>query len=371
MEIERIRVFRADLHLRDAYEHSSAILTTLEQVYLQIVSRDGLTGFAEVRGNCPYVTHESRRDIQNALRDEFVPLLERKGSADPEAVIALANKHIASHGARTLIDVALHDLSARSSGLAVCDYLGTRVRDEVMSFYTVGFAGLRETKRRTKAGADAGYRLFKVRVGMGEFSKDRERIQLIREIVPDKEIGIDANGAWGVQEAIDNINGLSAYSLAFVEQPVECDNFEGLKRVRENVDAPIMADESLMSIASLERLISEKAVDMVNIKVLKAGGLINTAKLIKMATAYGIPFLFGSMTTGRLDAAATLHAQCSIGANATYCSSGGFYEVVDDPTVGLEIREGRVSLPSGSGLGVSVDHGLLREEFTVSITRCK
>jgi len=367
LKIAKIDVFTADLHLKSVYQHSAARLDKYEQVYLKLTSVDGLAGYAEVRGNCPYVTHEVRKDILEALSEEFTPIIKKNKSASIEDIIDLVNKNISSYGAKTLIDVTFHDISAKLKNLPLCEYLGTKELEEIMGYCGVPFSDLEETASKVQKGLETGYKLFKVRVGVKDFKRDLERVELVRELASNKDIAIDANRAWEVQEAIAKINELSTYNLAFAEQPIEHGDLQGLRTVKESVDVPIMADESLMSIDSLERLLAEEAVDMLNVKVLKAGGLNNVSKIIEKADANAIPFLFGSMSTGMLDAAATLHAQCSIGSNAKYFSGGGFNEVIDDPTSGLEEEDGKIRVPTEPGLGVNIDETILHREFSIEI----
>jgi len=363
VDIREFVVFTADLTLKRVYQHSAARLTKFEQVYVKLISEDGIAGYAEVRGNCPYVTHEVRDNILHALKTQFVSLIKEYNKTKRIEV----NKHVLSYGAKTLIDVALLDLVARSKGLPLYEYLGGKKLDEVLGYCGIPFSDIKETERMAKEGVQAGFKLFKVRVGLRPVERDLERLQIVREIVPYQDVAIDANQAWSVQEAIDNINAMSTYRLAFAEQPINRDDVRELKMIRENVEVPIMADESLMSVESLDRLIGENAIDMLNIKILKAGGITNVSKIIEKANANEIPFLFGSMSTGMLGGAATLHAQCSIGSNAKYFSGCGFGDVLNDPTSGLELKDGKIKVPSGPGLGVNIDETMLQKKFSIKI----
>lgn len=367
VNIAEVAVFSHDHALKEVYQHSSARLERFEQVYLRLCSKDLLVSYAEVRGNCQYVTHETRQDIIRALKEKVIPLIKKNNNRPIKEIVSKLATSVASCGARTLMDVTLHVLGAKQNGVPLCEYLGEKELEEVRGYCGVPFADLKKTGRIAKEGLEAGFTLFKVRVGLGPREKDCERVQFVREIVGEKEVAIDANGAWSVQEAIENINSMSCYKLSFAEQPVQGDDIRGMKIVRENVDAPIMADESLMSIDSFDKLVSEDALDMANIKILKAGGLSNASKIIEMANGEGIPFCLGSMSTGRLDAAATLHVQASIGADAKYFSGGGFGKILNDPTGGLKMRDGKLKVPSAPGLGVKVDETALQKEFLIRL----
>jgi len=367
LRIEQVVAFTADLTLKKVYQHSAARLTKFEQVYLKLVAESGIAGYAEVRGNCPYVTHEKRNDILAALKNEFVPLIKEYNGNSIGHILRVVNDRISSCGARTLVDVAFHDLVAKSEELPLCELLGGMKLAEVPGYCGIPFADLEETAHMARRGVEAGFKMFKVRVGLRPVKRDLERLQIVREIAPYQDLAVDANQAWSVQEAINNINAMSDYKLAFVEQPINRDDIRGLRRVRENVEVPIMADESLMSVDTLNRLIKEQAVDMLNIKILKAGGIVNTLQIIQKAADNDIPFLLGSMSSGRLDTAATLHVQASIGSHARYFSSGGFEDILNDPTSGIELKAGKIKVPSSPGLGVDVDEAMLREEFSIKV----
>ena len=364
MAIVHAAVFYRDHVLLRHYHHSAAYLSGFNQVYLKLVSDKNVVGFAEVRGNCPYVTHEKREDILASIRSVGLKLLAGHGERPLDYVLSGIYEGVSSSGAKTLLDVALHDLEARENQVPLYELLGGKRRDAIPGFLGIGFADLEETTRMLSEGLDAGFGWFKVRVGVGTLDQDLERLALVRKMAPDHKIAVDANRAWSVEDAIRNIQKMSVYDLMFAEQPVDCNGVEGLRHVREAVDVPIMADESMMGPQDLDRLVSAGAIDMVNIKLLKAGGVFGVTRVIQKACAHGIPFLFGGMSSGSLDMAATLHVQCSVGADAKWFAASTRKFVGGDPTSGLTMTNGEVRIPEGPGLGVSIDESMLDEQFS-------
>ena len=161
---------------------------------------------------------------------------------------------------------------------------------------------------------------------------------------------------------------MEPFGLAFVEQPVPGSDLQGLGHVRDHVSIPIMADESLVSQEALHQLIDKGYVDSVNIKLLKAGGIQSLRRMIRILDEADMPFQFDSMSSGRLDSAATLHAQCSIGAHALYFGGGGFATVLKDPTSGLEFERGSLFPPQAAGLGIFLDETCLSRVFSVKLS---
>ena len=355
MKLKELTVFTADLDLANVYHHSGGRIETYEQVYLKIVAQDETTGYAEIRGNCPYVTGEERDDVLRAMQKEVLPMVAGTNIDNINDTIDRVNRSVTSYGARTLVDVALHDLASKIRGIPLYAYLGEKRRNAVKGFCGVTFADSDQTEKKIKSGIAEGRTLFKVRVGLEPVEADLERLALVRSLAPTADVAIDANGAWSAEEAVKRIKLMERFDLVFVEQPVAGNDFEGLGYVKERTSIPLMADETLVSMAALERLIDQSLVDMVNVKILKAGGLLNLGRMIRRLDRAGMAFQFDSMSSGRLDSAATLHAQCSIGAHALYFGGGGFGYIRQDSSMGLEFENGELVPPESPGLGVMLD----------------
>ena len=156
-----------------------------------------------------------------------------------------------------------------------------------------------------------GFNVIKTKVGTGT-AEDIARMKAIREAVgPDVKIRVDANQAWTAKEAVNIIERLNEYDLELCEQPVRADDIEGLAYVTAHTSVPIMSDESCFNAHDALRPVSARAVDIVNIKLMKCGGIREAQKINAICEAAHIPVMLGCMveeTNIGVTAAASLGA---------------------------------------------------------------
>jgi muconate cycloisomerase len=172
---------------------------------------------------------------------------------------------------------------------------------------------------------------------------------------------LDANGAWSADEAVERIRALHAFGLTAVEQPVAREDVAGLARVRRAVSTPIVADESLCTLADARRLLEHEACDVWNLRVGKCGGLLATLELADLAARNGVGCALGVLVgeTGILTAAGRHVAACRDGWLWLEHDGAGLKRA--EPIAVPPVTGGRVAAPAGPGLGFAVDEALLLE----------
>ena len=137
--------------------------------------------------------------------------------------------------------------------------------------------------------------------------KDVERVRVVRETVgDDKMIYVDFNQAYSAKMALRVIEKIEKYNIEFVEQPVPAHFLQDLKFVRNSSPIPVMGDEAIFSIYDASRVISMEAVDIINVKLMKAGGITEAIKIIDLAESYNIPVMMGCMVETSLALSAGL-----------------------------------------------------------------
>ena len=160
----------------------------------------------------------------------------------------------------------------------------------------------------TKAVA-LGFETLKIKVGK-DIGLDMERIKAIYAAVKDKAlIRLDANQGWTAKEAVTALRNLedSGVILELVEQPVRADDLEGLKYITERVATKVMADESTFGPKEVIELIKMRAADIINIKLMKAGGISNAIKIADIAASYGVECMIGCMLESSISVSAAAH----------------------------------------------------------------
>ena len=242
--------------------------------------------------------------------------------------------------------------------MPVYTYLGGAVKERLLFNAWIGILPPDEAAQETLHWQEQGFRSAKVKVG-GNIHADRDRVAAIREAVgPDFHLRIDANAGYDADTSIQLARMVAPYNLQLFEQPVPDHDLAGMARVRREANAvgiPIMADESVLDHASLIRIIKADAADIVKVKVMKQGGILNTRRMIATAEAAGIRcvvghgFGLGPHTMAEIMVAATSNNVI----DGLECV-GPLKTREDVVTQKLDLSSGSLALPAGPGLGVTL-----------------
>ncbi len=183
----------------------------------------------------------------------------------------------------------------------------------------------------------------------------------VREALgPDIRLRIDANEAWGVEQAIRAVRELEEYGLEMVEQPVAAGDLPGLARVRAAVDVPIAADEDVTNVEAAERVLEAGAADVLVVKPMVVGGLRPARRIVEMAAAAGASVVVTTTIDAGIGTADALHLAATMPPGGPACglATGSLLDAYLR-TRPLVARCGRMGLPDGPGLGVELDEGQL------------
>lgn len=293
MKITDVKVHKMSVPLVRPFRISLGVITHAESCLVEVETDEGITGFGEGSPG-PLITGENMAGTMETIR----VLKEKLLGMDPrdlEAVYTVMNRVVAYAGtAKAAIDIACHDILGKSMGLPLYRALGGLSR-EIETDMTVGLDEPQVMAQRAKEYAEAGFSVIKTKVGT-DIESDLARVKAIREAVGSQvKIRLDANQGWGPKEAVELIARLNEYDIELVEQPVPRYDFEGLQYVTSHSRVPIMADESCWDAKDALRLVKERAVDFINIKLMKCGGLYEAKKIVNIAEAAGVECMLGCM----------------------------------------------------------------------------
>lgn len=325
--------------------------------FVEVKTDSGLTGWGEVSDIEPDDLPEDKDEYAELLLD----FMRGRDPFDVQRMHREFVEHFMVDGnslakySRCALDMAMYDLQGQSTRQPVYNLLGGKVRNDVTISWVAYIRDeldlLREEMRQKVA---QGFRAFKLKVGV-DIDLDEQRVALAREVGgKDASIKVDANAGWSVAEAPKNIKRLNRFNLAGVETPVPRENPADIAAVRKQVDVPI-----LEHVGTLEyglALAKAEAVDVFNIATTGAGGIWPAHQLATLAEAAGIGVLLGSTVELGPGTLAQLHL-AAITPNLTLPSDligPGMYteHVLADP---LRYRQGKLPVPTGSGLGGKVD----------------
>ncbi|WP_267640648.1 dipeptide epimerase [Haloarchaeobius amylolyticus] len=247
--------------------------------------------------------------------------------------------------ARTAVSIALHDLVGKQTDLPLWRYWGLDPAAAPETSYTVGIADPETMGEKAARAADSGYGILKVKVGTDD---DRARIAAVADAAPEATIRVDANEAWTPKEAVENAGWLADYDVEFVEQPVPAEDPEGLRYVYEHSPLPIAVDESCVDLADVPQ-VADRA-DVVVLKLMKCGGLVEAKRMIHTARAHGLEVMLGCM----IESDAAISAGGQLAPLCDYVDLDGSLLLADDadPYDGPVRAGGTIDLDDQPGIGL-------------------
>ncbi len=244
--------------------------------------------------------------------------------------------------ARCALDLALHDRIGRQTGQPLYALLGLPRPAPRPTSFTISIDT--PEKMAQQAARAANYPIIKIKLGSDD---DAARVAAVRAARPDAQLCVDANGGWTPEEAVRQARALLRYDLTFIEQPAPKDDIEGMGYVQAHVNVPIMADESVQTLADVERL-ANAGVQGINLKLMKLGGLAPALRLLKRAQALGLRIMLGCMVETSLGTTAMAH----LSGAAEWLDLDAPLLIRNDPFTGLHYDEqAHIFLPERPGIG--------------------
>ena len=310
-------------------------------VVVRVSDEDGAEGWGEA---APSRFYGETPETVTAALGRLAPVLEHADAWSLEAIELEMNRALGRNGsAKSAVSAALHDLIGKRLGVPLWKLWGLDPARAPRSSFTIAIAPDEATLRRRVEEA-AQYPILKIKLGT---DRDHEIVRAVRHAAPEKVLRVDANAAWTAKEALRMIEICLDYGVELVEQPLAPHDLEGLRYVRERSPLPIVADESCIVATDIPKLAG--AVDGINIKLAKCGGLREALRMIATARAHGMLVMCGCMIETTLGIAAAAHF-----APLLDCADlDGAALLSDDPFEGVGIGNGSISLPDAPGLGVS------------------
>jgi L-alanine-DL-glutamate epimerase-like enolase superfamily enzyme len=358
--------------------------TLLGKPVLVKLHADGVTGYGQIRPISPgHFMPDTVHSMVGAIAGVYGPRLIGKDLLDTESILALFDRALpANMNARAALDHALHDAIGKALKLPAYKLLGGLAQERIPLEWSVSMAA---DPAKMVADAERAMRQFGIRVlclkagGKGGWRRDVENFITVRKAVgTDVTIGVDPNEGWTVSEAIRAAHALAPHRLDYLEQPVKRQDVAGMAALRrELAGVPLMADEGVMTLGDAWALAKAEAVDVFCVKLYKMGGLRAAKKIAAVAEAAGIQLNVGGLAVhSQLEAAAGAHFYASTPERLIMPAAEfifGLGVLGPDPLVpetDFVIRDGHVTPPSRSGLGIAVDeraverHTLQREVVT-------
>lgn len=358
--IERVEIFGYDLtYVHGRYVMSSGrVIDRLPSTVVRVTTRDGVTGFGEACPLGPTYLEGFAGGARAALH-ELAPAVLGADVAEPADVNRRMDATLRGHRyAKSAIDVACWDAFGRAVGLPVWTLLGGRVRDELPMYVAVPLGPPDEMAAfaaRTRAG---GVRVFQAKIG-DTAARDAERVRAIAATLgPGDTILADANGGWSRQEAIRFARAVEETGNVLLEQP--CADLESCLAVRHLTTLPMVLDEVIVTLSDLTRGVAAEAMDHVNLKVGRVGGLTRARLMRDVAVELGLRLTIEDTWGGDIVTAAVAHLASGV-PGESLCAVSFMNDWTTEHVAGHQPRStGETGpVPDGPGLGIEVDLGVL------------
>ncbi len=354
MKIKDITVSEVNIPLVTPFKTALRTVNSVNDLIVRVSGDDGICGYGEAPQTA-VITGDTLGSIRCAIEDFIAPGIIGMDIFDLDGIEEKLHSCILKNtSAKAAVDIALYDLFARALGQPLYKVLGGR-RSVIETDITISVNPIDEMVRDSLTAADEGFRILKIKVGK-EGTEDIKRIESIYKAVGDRAIlRIDANQGWTAKEAVKIISTLEddGIPMDLVEQPVKAHDIAGMKYVTSNVCTKILADESVFSAEDAINIIQTNAADIINIKLMKTGGIYEALKICSIAETYNVECMIGCMLESKVSVSAAAHLAAAKGI-ITRADLDGPSLCSEDPyTGGPEFAGPYITMNENPGIGIT------------------
>ena len=365
MKISTIRVYQVDLPLVEGrYSWSEGkYVEVFDSTVVELETDDGRSGFGEVCPLGPFYLPAFGAGARAGIGELSASLLGQ----DPTAIGPInqvMDRALLGHPyVKSAIDMACWDLLGKSCGRSVCDLLGGRYGDSVALYRAISQRPADEMADNVAAHRADGYTKFQLKVG-GRPADDIERIHAVADVLTRGEVLVaDANTGWRVDDALRVANAVRDCDV-YIEQP--CRTYEHCLAVRQRTTLPFILDENITDIEALMRGHRDGAMDVINLKISKVGGLTKARQIRDLCVTLNIPMTIEDSWGGDIITAAIAHLAHSTPEHLRFSATDfNSYVTVRNATGAPQREDGCMRAPEAPGLGIEPDMDVLGKPVAV------
>ncbi len=357
-------------------QHRLSMTTMQKQtmVIIRLLCSDGIEGMGEstIIGGLSY-GEESPESIKLHIDTYFTPSLAGRDGSNIHAAMALLDKQIKGNFiAKSGIETALLDAQGKRLGVSVASLLGGAIVHRLPVLWTLASGDTAKDIAGAEQWIACGRHLaFKLKVGWQEPAVATQHVLAIKK-APGSAVmvTVDVNQAWDETTAKKEIAKLQDGGVDLIEQPIRKDNIEGLARLTQRFQVPIMADEAMCTSGDAFRLASARAADVFAVKIGKSGGLFGALKTCAVAEAADVALYGGTLLEGTIGSVASAHAFSTLRSITWGTELFGPLLLADDIVkTKVEYAGGAMTIPSCPGLGLELDEEKLNHLQTEVIAK--
>lgn len=353
MRIVSVDLEQISMKLKKTFKTALRQLSVAEAVIVKITTDTGDIGYGSASPTA-VITGDINESIIGVINNYIAPAIIGMDIEELEPIMKkIQAAAVHNPSAKAAVDIAIYDIFGKRYNIPLYKLFGGS-GNVIESDITISLNSPGEMASDAVNYVDKGYTTLKIKVGL-DGRLDIKRIKAIRDAIGNSvKLRLDANQGWSPKEAITTIRYMedSGLNLELIEQPVKARDIDGLKQVTQNVATPIMADESLFSPYDCFMLLKNRAVDILNIKLMKCGGFHNALKINAIAESCGIECMVGCMIESKIGVVAAAHLAGGK-LNITGADLDAIDLIADEPIYGgVELSGNKLILSDKAGLGI-------------------
>ena len=360
MKITNIELGMLRVPLKTPFKTALRTVDTVEDIVVLVRTDSGHTGHGEAPPTA-VITGDTHGSIVEAIERHIKPRLIGQDISNLNHICGLIQNSMERNtSAKAAVEIAVYDLWGQLHGAPLYQMLGGG--DPVITTdITISVDHIDKMVADSIAAVDRGFDSLKIKVGK-DIGLDIERVKAIHAAVEGRALlRLDANQGWTAKQAVYAMHALedAGVLLELLEQPVKAADIEGLKYVTERVHTPVMADESVFGPSQVFDLIQRRAADIINIKLMKTGGISNAVRVADIAALYGVQCMIGCMLESAISVATAVHlAVAKADAITKVDLDGPSLSRFNPVQGGVVFNESEITITDAPGLGIVRIDGL-------------
>jgi len=303
MKINRIEIKVENIPLKTPFVTALRRVENVEFVRVKLTCNNGAFAYGEAPAT-KAITGEDLESIVAAVESATNKLV---GVSLLDALVALHVTLIGS-SAKAALDMAIVTLLAQQKQQTLLQYLGATDFSPLKTDITISLNDVDTMLQDAQKAYTNGFDILKVKLG-ADIKHAIAVTKAIAKKIPQAKLLIDANQAWSLEASLEYVEAIKSLHVSLIEQPVAADDLESLKKITQKSTIPILADEAVFTLEDVKRVYEEGCADMINIKLMKCGGVSRAQEILEYARENHIPCMFGSMLEGPYSIAAA-YALC-------------------------------------------------------------
>ena len=360
MKITDIELGMLRVPLKTPFKTALRTVDTVEDIVVLVRTDSGHTGHGEAPPTA-VITGDTHGSIVEAIERHIKPRLIGQDISNLNHICGLIQNSMERNtSAKAAVEIAVYDLWGQLHDAPLYKMLGGG--DPVITTdITISVDHIDKMVADSIAAVERGFDSLKIKVGK-DIGLDIERVKAIHAAVEGRALlRLDANQGWTAKQAVYAMHALedAGVLLELLEQPVKAADIEGLKYVTERVHTPVMADESVFGPSQVFDLIQRRAADIINIKLMKTGGISNAVRVADIAALYGVQCMIGCMLESAISVAAAVHLAVAKADAITKVDLDGPSLCQFNPVHGgVVFNESEITITDAPGLGIVRIDGL-------------